>query len=248
MARKRAPAHSFRARFDAMVAALRKHPKIEVYEVVVRPPASAADLAAAEAAIGMPLPPEIRAFYEAHDGVFLEWGLKGEEYERTAAFDGPDDNHPPGCINLLPVRRAMSPSWEEDSHVNEIQPDHQELLFGAPLDPQPEVRAVCVDNYARYHHGDLVLGPTPVMVVSTDYGADMDSSDFVSFPVYLDLTLALFGVDRYEHGVGIGWSRKPKRVEAWTKQFELGALLAKLDDDGYSDDEDDEESEEQDDE
>lgn len=67
----------------------------------------------------------------------------------------------------------------------------------------------------------------------------MDSSDFVSFPVYLDLTLALFGVDRYEHGLGIAWTREPKRVEAWTRQFDLDALLAKLagDDDGDDDDE-----------
>ena len=63
---------------------------------------------------------------------------------------------------------------------------------------------MCVDNFARYNHGDLVFGPEPVMVVSTDYGADMDSSDFASFAVYLDMTLALFGVDRYEYGLGIG--------------------------------------------
>lgn len=239
MARKPAP-HPFRARFDAMVAALRRHPRIAVHEVVVRPPATKADLEAAEAAIGMRLPPEIRGFYEAHDGVFLEWGFKGREYERTAPFANPDDGHPPGCINLLPVRQAMSSEWEEDSFVNEIQPDHQELLFGAPLDPAPPVGAVCVDNYARYHHGDLVIGPSPVMVVSTDYGADMDSSDFVSFPVYLDLTLALFGADRYAHGIGIGWSRHPRRVDAWTKQIELDALLAELDGDGDEEEEEEE--------
>ncbi|MCY1009207.1 hypothetical protein OV079_27305 [Nannocystis pusilla] len=73
----------------------------------------------------------------------------------------------------------------------------------------------------------------------------MDWSDFVSFPVYLDLTLALFGVDRYEQGLGIGWTREPKRVEAWTRQFELDALLAKL---AGDDGDDDEESEVQDDE
>jgi len=223
--------HPFRARFDAMVAKLREHPRIEVFEVVVGPPASAADIRLAEEAVGATMPAEIRAFYEAHDGVFLEWGLRDETYERTRPFGHPDDDHPPGCINILPIRQAMSPSWERDSHVNEIQPAHQELLFGAPLDPPPKVAAVCVDNYARYHHGDLVLGPDPVMVVSTDYGADMDSSDFASFAVYLDMTLALFGIDRYEYGLGIGWTRSPARVDAWTRTFELDKLLARLDGD-----------------
>jgi len=237
MARKPAP-ESFLARFEKLVATLKSHPKIEVYDVFVRPPATAADLRAAEEAVG-PLPPEIRGFYEAHDGVFLEWGLRGEEYEHTQRFQGPDDRHPPGCINLMPIRLAMSPSWEANSHVNEIQSEHQELLFGGPLDPPPKVRAVCVDNFARYTHGDLVFGPEPVMVVSTDYGADMDSSDFVSFPLYLDITLAIFGADRYEHGLGIGWTRKSARVTTWHKELELDALLAKL---GDSDEEGEEEA------
>ena len=80
-------------------------------------------------------------------------------------------------------------------------------------------------------HGDLVLGPEPVMVVSTDHGADMDSSDHASFSVYLDVTLALFGANRYRHGLGIGWSRTSRRVEAWTARPSLDELLNMLDDD-----------------
>lgn len=220
---------SFRARFEAMVATLRAHPRVEVYEALVQPPASAADLADAEEAIGMPLPADVRAFYAAHDGVFLEWGLRGREYEaRTPAFGWPDYGQPPGCINLVPVIEAMSPSWEADYHVNEIQPDHQALLFGAPLDPPPKVAAVCIDNFAKYEHGDMVLGPEPVMVVSTDHGADMDSSDHTSFSVYLDLSLALWGTNRYRYGLGIGWSRKSQRVTAWTQRPTLDEIIAKL--------------------
>ena len=219
----------FRRRFDAMVATLRAHPKVEVYEAEVRPPATRAALAEAEDALGMELPADIRAFYAAHDGVFLEWGLRGRDYEiHTEAFGYPDYGHPPGCINLVPVAEAMSPGWELDSHVNEIQPDHQALLFGAPLDPQPKIKAVCVDNYSRYNHGDLVIGPEPVMVVSTDHGADMDSSDFTTFSVYLDLTLALFGACRYQHGLGIGWTRTSRRVSAWTERPSLDQVLAKI--------------------
>jgi hypothetical protein len=217
---------SFRARFDAMVVELRANPRIQIYDMVVRPPASEAELRAAEEAIGRPLPADMRAFYAAHDGVFIEWGLRDREYGTlTDPFGFPDYGQAPGCINLLPVADAMSPSWEHDYHVNQIQPDHQALLFGAPLDPPPKVAAVCIDNFSKYNHGDLVLGPEPVMVVSTDHGADMDSSDYTSFSVYLDLTLAIYGTNRYAHGLGIGWTRKSQRVSAWTQRPSLEALL-----------------------
>ena len=124
----------------------------------------------------------------------------------------------------------MSPGWEADSHVNTIGPQHQTLLFGRPLDPPPPVQVVCVDNYARFHHGDLVLGPRPVMVVSSDYGADMDSSDFTSFSVYLDVILAIFGADRFNYGLGhrIGQSRTPTYVPRWSTSLELDELVAML--------------------
>lgn len=237
--------HWFRPRFEAMVAALRAHPGVEVYAAELRPPASEADLRAAEEAVGSPMPADLRAFYAAHDGVFLEWGLRGHTYsEHSAPFAFPDYGAPPGCINLLPVGHAMSPDWEEDSHVNEVQSDHQELLFGAPLDPEMPVRAVCIDNFSRYNHADLIFGPEPVVVVSTDHGADMDSSDWVSFTVYLEMTLALFGVNRYSEGIGIGWSRQPQRVSAWEKRPSLDEIVAKLvaegsdDSDSEGDDED----------
>ncbi|MDC0673729.1 SMI1/KNR4 family protein [Nannocystis radixulma] len=214
-----------------MVATLRAHPEVEVYKVVVRPPATAAAIRKAEKAVGSPLPDDLRAFYLAHDGVFLEWGLREGDYdERTRPFDGPDYGQPPGCINLLPVARAISPRWEQDSHVNEIDDDHLRRMFGRrPHDP-PKVRAVCIDNYSMYNHADLVFGPEPAVLVATDHGADMESSDFTSFSVYLDVTLALFGVDRFEHGLGVHSSRRPRRIAAWTKTPKLDRLLAKLDD------------------
>ncbi len=220
----------FRQRLEAMVAQLRTHPRVEVYEFVIEPPASEDDIEAAEEAIGMRLPADLRDFYHAHNGIFLLWGVRGAEYrDRPAAFNSPDYDAPPGCINLLPIRQAMSPHWQEESHVNEIDSDHQKLLFGAPLDPPPKVEAVCVDNYSMYHQGDLILGPEPVMVVSTDHGADMDSSDFCSFSVYLDIILAQYGTCRYSRGIGIGWTRISERVTAWTSKPSLDEIVAAVD-------------------
>jgi hypothetical protein len=125
----------------------------------------------------------------------------------------------------------MSPSWQECSRVNgEVDPDLQALIFGARLDPQPPVRAVCVDNFSAFNHGDLILGPDPVMVVSDDYGVDLGSSDYCSFATYLDMTLSLFGADRYEHGIGIGWTRSPQRVDTWSTPADLDTIIHALTD------------------
>jgi hypothetical protein len=220
---------SFRARFEAMVRELRAHPQVEVYEVEIRPPATNAALRAAEAEIGMPLPADLLAFYREHDGVFLQWGLRGHEYpDKTGPFQYPDYGQPPGCINLVPVRHAMSTGWEKDSHVNEIQDDQWIALYGAVPNPLPPCGSVCIDNFSRYNHADLILGPEPLMVVSTDHGADMDSSDYTTFSTYLDVTLAIYGTNRYSNGLGIGWTRHPQRVDTWTRRPSLDSLVAEL--------------------
>ena len=61
---------SFRARFEAMVEALQRHPDIEVYEVFVRGPAPEVAIREAEEAIGTTLPADIVDFYRRHDGNF----------------------------------------------------------------------------------------------------------------------------------------------------------------------------------
>lgn len=220
----------FRTRLEAMVSALRQHPQVEVFDLVIRAPAREDELRAAEARIGGPLPADLRAFYAAHDGVFLEWGIRGRDYAaRTEPFAYPDYGQPPGCINLLSVNESMSSSWERESHVNEIQADHRALIFGeAARDDAPEFGSVCVDNFSRYNHGDLILGPEPVMIVSSDHGADMEASDWCSFSVYLDLTLAIFATNRYYNGLGIGWTRQPRRLDAWTGQLSLDEVITRV--------------------
>lgn len=236
--------NTFRKRLETMVAELRAHSRIEVYDFVINPPASKGDVSAAEDAVGMKLPTDVREFYLAHDGIFLLWGLRGVEYpDRPGPFDYPDYGAPPGCINLVSIREAMSPHWSNESHVNEIQSDHQKLLFGAALDPSPKVDAVCIDNFSKYYHGDMIFGPEPVMVVSTDHGADMDSSDFCSFSVYLDLIIAQYGSCRYQDGLGIGWSRQPRRVTEWTQKRSLDQVIDAVDEDKPKADESEEDEE-----
>jgi len=219
---------SFNDRLSDLIEVIRAHPKIEVHGSVVRPPASAEDLEAATTFLGADLPEDLRAFYEAHDGAYLSWGLRGEKYSTMDAFGNPDYGHAPGIINIVPIAMAMSKSWESKGHVNKIKPAQQERIFGAPLDPPPPVGAVCIDNFAIFNHADLILGPAPVMIVSTDHGADMDSSDWVSFDAYLDMTLALYGTNRYSNGIGIGWSRKPEHRQEWSPKRTLDELVASL--------------------
>jgi hypothetical protein len=224
---------SFQKRLETMVAELRAHPRIEVNDFIIQPGAPEGDITAAEDAVGMKFPADIRDFYRAHNGIFLQWGLRGVEYRsRTEPFDHPDYGAPPGCINLVSISDAMSPHWQSESHVNEIDSDHQELLFGAPVDPPLKIEAVCIDNYSMYNHGDMIFGPEPMVLVSTDHGADLEASDFCPFSVYLDLIIAQYGSCRYKNGIGIGWTREPERVTAWTKKRSLDEIVTAVYDDG----------------
>lgn len=121
---------TFRERFGAMVESLRADARVEVLTAELMPPASPAALKKAEQAIQRALPPAMRAFYEAHNGVFLRWGLKGRKYPKLKRFEFPDYEAAPGCINMLPVEKAMSPSWQKESHLNEVDEDCWEALFG----------------------------------------------------------------------------------------------------------------------
>lgn len=198
--------HSFRASFEQMVEALRAHPKVEIYDVEIRPPASAEDIAAAEAALRRPMPDDLRAFYLAHDGVFLSWGIKGRPCrEPLAPFGWPDYGAPSGVINLLPVRQVFSSSWLKDGTVNWTNDDHLVIYgVGDSYDEDDEIgeeriRAVVVDHYAMFHHADIVFGPVdrPAWtLIADDHGAEMMESNLSNFSSYLDIAIALWGTER----------------------------------------------------
>ncbi|MCK6524773.1 SMI1/KNR4 family protein [Myxococcota bacterium] len=224
---------SYRPRFERLLRDLEAHPEVEVYNFAVEPPATEAKLREAERFLGVPLPPAMRAFYSELNGFFVEWAPRGDEHgELTSPFGYPEYGQPPGCINLLPIEEALSTAWQDEFHVNEIQPDHWQALFGRPqTDEEAEHLAdrgaCCIDNFSKYNHADLILGPEPLVVVSTDHGADMDSSDFMDFETYLELTLATWGLNRYK-SAGIGWSRKSQRLQAFTERPDLQTIVQRM--------------------
>ena len=205
-----------------MVEALRAHPDVEVLDFPLGSPAAGAVLSRAEQAAGITLPDSILEFYAAHNGVFLEWGLRGSTYTRTDPYDFPDYGAPPGCINLLPIAAAFQPDWQRDFHVNELLPSQEELFFGRELDPERPLEAITIDNFSKYNHADLIIGPEPVILVSTDHGADLESSDFMSFETYLDVTLAVFGSNRFAAVL----ADQPARLVSPRERPTLDAIVA----------------------
>lgn len=227
--RRKAPVSRFKARFDAIVAQLRAHPEVEVFEAQLRPPIDPSELRALESTLGRPLPDGLRAFYLSHDGAFLEWGLRGAEYRsRSIPFHFPDDDQPPCRINLLPARMVFSPGWQRDGLVNAIEEDFWPLLYGTVPDPPPLIEASILDYFDIYHFGALILGPELLVVAASDHGADLESSDFVDVDTYLDITLDLYGANRYTHALGIGWTRLSQRYQRPESPPTLEAILEAL--------------------
>ena len=194
-------AKRFRESFEEMLDALRAHPNVEVFEAIVRPPASGAAIIAAEKLIGRSLPDDVMEFYAAHDGVFLSWGLKGRQYDEKAIepFGWPDYGTPPGVIHLMPMGRVFSSDWVDTGTINWTDDDHQ-VIYGVDLEEDDtRVHAVVVDFYSKYRHADLVFGPINrpgFVLIADDHGAELLESNLSSFTTYLDVVLAQWGTER----------------------------------------------------
>ncbi|AKT40658.1 SMI1/KNR4 family protein [Chondromyces crocatus] len=236
---------AFLEAFNTMVEALRAHPKVEVYEVKVAAPASDAAIARAEAQLKRSLPDDVRAFYLAHDGVFLTWGLAGRAVQDPlSAFEFPDYGAPPGVINLLPIDRVFRRFWVEQSFINWYERPHTAIFGVAAQDADDEqrVRAGLVDSFGNYHHADMVFGPPDQparMLVAGDHGADLMSSNVSSFATYLEVTLAIWGTDRMRAYKSRRYGR-PSVLEGPPMRPSLDEIIARLERDGDDDEGDDE--------
>jgi hypothetical protein len=227
---------TFRESFEQTLDALQVHPKIEVFDAILRPPASPADIAAAEEALKRPLPDDVREFYLAHDGVFLAWGLRGRTYpEPLEAFAWPDYGTPPGVINLLPIRQVFSPEWVADGTINWTADDHR-VIYGVDQDDDDEnedddrLRAVVVDFFSKFHHADLVFGPAdrPAWtLIADDHGAELMESNLSSFATYLDVVLAQWGTNRMRV-YKVARYRQPQEITAPKSRPTLDEVVAKV--------------------
>ncbi|WP_224366799.1 SMI1/KNR4 family protein [Hyalangium versicolor] len=220
----------FQKLFEDMVAALRAHPQVDVYDVVIRPPASPDDIAAAEEALKRPLPADMRSFYLAHDGVFLSWGLKDRTYNtRLDPFTWPDYGTPPGVINLLPLHQVVSPDWVANSVINWTASSHR-TIYGADMVKGGDkgVPAVVVDYYSNFRHADMVFGPEdrPAwMLIADDHGAELLESNLSSFSTYLDVVLAQWGTQRMNQ-YKVSEYRAPRELKEPRTRPTLEAVVA----------------------
>ncbi|AKT40556.1 hypothetical protein [Chondromyces crocatus] len=152
------------------------------------------------------MPDDLRAFYRAHDGVFLSWGLEGRDVtEPLEPFGFPEYGAPPGVVNLLPMAKAFSTNWVHRDLINWPSEAHREIYGVEAQDDEedddgPErLRAALLDHYSRYQHTSLVFGPPDQpawTLIAHDHGADMLSSSLSTFTTYLEVTLARWGTNR----------------------------------------------------
>lgn len=204
-------AKKFRESFQEMVDALRAHPKVEIIESVIRPPASSAAFNAAEKLIGRALPDDLVEFYLDHDGIYLTWGLNGRTYGNAIEpFGWPDYGTPPGVINLLPIGEVFSANWVDSYTINWTDDDHR-TIYGTDLEEDDErVHAVVIDFFSKFYHTDMVFGPVDrpgYVLIADDHGAELMESNLSSFTTYLDVVLAcwatermpMYKVSRYQH-------------------------------------------------
>jgi hypothetical protein len=224
----------FRESFQEMVDTLRAHPKINVIETIVRPPASGAAILAAEKLIGRSLPDDMIEFYTAHDGVYLSWGLKGRDYGDTIEpFGWPDYGTPPGVINLLPIGQAFSSSWVDDYTINWTDDDHR-VIYGVDQESEDErVHAVVVDLFSKFYHADLVFGPVDrpgFVLIADDHGAELMESNLSSFTTYLDIVLACWATERMPM-YKVSRYQEPKEIHAAKEHPTLDEVVAEAEED-----------------
>ena len=216
----------FRERLEKITKELESHPDIEVYGLHFGTALDEQVVRDAMVRLGVGPYDEVIQFYMEHNGAFLEWGLRGREYEEVGFGGMPDYGSPPGCINILPIGDVFSESWQLDAIVQTPREEHWQAAFGQSIDFQQKCKIVVFDNYSRFEHTDMLLGPEPILLVATDHGADLGASNLMTLSQYLEVVLALYGTNPYQE-VGINWSKKARRLESVSK-YNLEDLIAKI--------------------
>ena len=96
----------WRNRFEALIDELEAHPSIRVHQRILGSPASADELASAEAALGRRLPDEMRTFYAQVNGAHIEWSHCDPRWSYYGAM---------GSVNLFKLKSLSVRA--EDHHI-----------------------------------------------------------------------------------------------------------------------------------
>ena len=111
--------------FRSILRSLEAHSGVQVLTGCLFPPASSAAIAAAEEVLGAELHPEVRAFFETHNGVCIRWVHRafedfdpGIHVRDDAALPHPaelfkdyDPQDPAGSIFVPPLEEIFFPAW-----------------------------------------------------------------------------------------------------------------------------------------
>ena len=174
----------FRERLESLVAELTRHPRVRVTHFWMGPRATEAELSEVERVVG-PLPPSVRAFYAAVNGVQLRW-IDRESPEYTDADEGPmgttyvlrmaaDAHGGDGLVDIGPVATLLD--------VEDIYSDGDEVRAFDTIDD------IGMVAFAR---GAAV---TTRLRVGSDHNVEWDAIPF-DFTEYLELLLATLGFRR----------------------------------------------------
>lgn len=170
-----------RERLESLVAELTRHPRVLVTHFWMGPRATEAELSEVERVVG-PLPPSVRAFYAAVNGVQLRW-IDRESPEYTDADEGPmgttyvvrmgaDAHGGDGLVDIGPVATLVE--------VEDIYSDGDEVRAFDTIDD------IGMVAFAR---GAAV---TTRLRVGSDHNVEWDAIPF-DFTEYLELLLATYG-------------------------------------------------------
>lgn len=206
----------FRERLEACVAELTRHPRVRVTHFWMGPPATDAELAEVERALG-PLPPSVRAFYASVNGVQLRW-IDRESPEYTD-----DDEGPTGSTYL---RRVTADASGGDGLVD-IGPVATLLEAEDIYSDGDEVRAF--DEIDDIGMVAFARGPavTAHLRIGSDHNVCWDDLPF-DFSDYLELVLATYGDAQRRKRACFGKeSRSPVPIESLLRPAPLpGSALS----------------------
>ncbi|HWW75289.1 MAG TPA: hypothetical protein VNZ44_07835 [Pyrinomonadaceae bacterium] len=198
---------SYVERFEAMVEEIKGHPRLEVVEFALNPPATADVFRQVEEKLKAAPSGPLREFYGRANGMRLRWkikaGLSEAELEEVRA-ESPDysiessenADIPFAQINLIPLEEALvTRRWEEFEEAEDDE--HFEFQGQTYLVREFGERVRPFDLFSTYNAMAFVTeegnGDPPAMLLG-DYYVEWSHSRLTDFASYVEMLLATRGV------------------------------------------------------